>query len=89
MPCCFPSTIGQLTTPDQAAFLSDNFDVNGYAKAVLAGKSYQPDDIVDEGNVKNDAEAGRGDIGSELAKLNQGIVSWRLEVTSYISQGHY
>lgn len=63
--------------PDQAAFLSDNFDVNGYAKAVLAGQTYRPDDPneAEGASQQKDAHAGRGDIGVELAKLNQGIVS--------------
>ena len=49
--------------------------MNGYANAVLAGQSYRPDDPVDaETAAKPDSLTSRGDIGSELAKLNQGIV---------------
>lgn len=68
---------------DQAPFLSDRFDVNAYANAVLAGKAYRPDDLPEETQagpsgskaVNGDAVAGKGDIGMELAKLNHGIVS--------------
>jgi hypothetical protein len=68
---------------DHAPFLSDRFDVNAYANAVLAGRSYRPDDLPDTEDmdangskaVRADAAGAQGDIGMELAKLNHGIVS--------------
>lgn len=64
---------------DHRPFLSDRFDVNAYANAVLSGKTYRPDDEGDEGGSKPERngvaeDKGRGDVSVELAMLNYGIV---------------
>jgi hypothetical protein len=62
---------------DSTAFLSDKFDVQDYAEAVLQGRTYRPDDEValDKGKARaTDGQGDRGDVGVELARLNQGIV---------------
>jgi hypothetical protein len=63
---------------DTAAFLSERFDVQDYAEAVLQGRPYRPDDepVQDKGKARaTDGQGNRGDVGVELARLNQGIVS--------------
>jgi hypothetical protein len=74
-----PLSMAQLT-PDPKPFLSDHFDVNAYANAVLSGKIYDPEapsqaEGSGSGTVKivKGREAERGDVGVELAKLNYGI----------------
>lgn len=67
------------THADTTAFLSDKFEVQDYAKAVLQGRAYRPDDVEESGKGKGatratDGQGERGDVGVELAKLNQGIV---------------
>lgn len=64
---------------DPAPFLSDRFDVNAYANAVLSGQAYRPDDVEEgvPGPSSTRAKARpeeKGDVGLELAKLNHGIV---------------
>lgn len=66
--------------PDTTAFLSNKFEVQDYAKAVLQGRPYRPDDEDESGKGKgaaraSDGQGERGDVSVELAKLNQGIVS--------------
>jgi hypothetical protein len=56
---------------DQKPFLSDRFDVHEYANAVLAGRAYRPDEP--NGDAKEQTTE-RGDVSTELAKLNYGIV---------------
>ena len=49
-----------------------------YAEAVLQGRTYRPDEevVVDKGKARAaDSHGNRGDVGVELARLNQGIVS--------------
>ena len=57
---------------DQESFLSDRFDVNAYANAVLAGKVYKPDE--EDAGISQASTGEKGDVGVELAKLNLGIV---------------
>lgn len=67
-----------LTSSDSTAFLSDKFDVQDYAEAVLQGRPYRPDEQVTRNKGKSkatDSQGDRGDVGVELARLNQGIVS--------------
>lgn len=48
-----------------------------YAEAVLQGRTYRPDDDapLDKGKGRvTDGQTDRGDVGVELAILNQGIV---------------
>jgi hypothetical protein len=62
---------------DTTAFLSDKFEVQEYAEAVLQGRIYRPDDEapLDKGKGRvTDGQGDRGDVGVELARLNQGIV---------------
>ena len=66
--------------PDTTAFLSNKFEVQDYAKAVLQGRAYRPDDEDESGKGNGvaratDGQGERGDVSVELAKLNQGIVS--------------
>ena len=69
--------------PDTKPFLSDHFDVNAYANAILAGRIYDPEapaSAEGSGSGKTakgrDArEAEKGDTSTELARLNYGIVS--------------
>ena len=65
---------------DEEPFLSDHFDVNAYANAVLAGRTYDPnaDASSSQQNSKGkgkSVDGEKGDVGLELAKLNYGIVS--------------
>lgn len=68
-------------SPDHQPFLSDRFDVHGYANAVLAGRAYRPDDEPDTDakaagkgvRAVGDDKGEKGDVGVELAKLNYGI----------------
>jgi hypothetical protein len=75
-----------LISADHKPFLSDKFDVNSYANAVLTGREYDPNaPIASESagpstapalrNGKGKEVAEKGDVGLELAKLNYGIVS--------------
>lgn len=71
------SVFSRLTDPDTTAFLSDKFDVQDYAEAVLQGRTYRPDEEapLDKGKGRlTDVQGDRGDVGVELARLNQGIV---------------
>lgn len=75
----FSTSIGifRLTGADTTAFLSDKFDVQDYAEAVLQGRAYRPDEEapLDKGKGRViDGQGDRGDVGVELARLNQGIV---------------
>jgi hypothetical protein len=59
--------------------LSDKFDVNTYANAILAGKIYDPESPTfaeGSGSYKNGKarDTEKGDVGVELARLNYGIV---------------
>lgn len=71
---------GSLILVDQKPFLSDKFDVNSYANAVLSGKIYDPESpSFAEGSGSNTAnsksrDTEKGDVGVELARLNYGIV---------------
>lgn len=59
--------------------MSDKFDVQDYAEAVLQGRTYRPDEemTLDKGKARaTDGQGDRGDVGVELAKLNQGIVRY-------------
>ena len=78
-----------LLTSDHKPFLSEHFDVNAYANAVLSGRRYDPDaehseaaQLADGSAAKNVStksaktkEGEKGDVGLELARLNYGIVS--------------
>lgn len=62
--------------------------MHDYANAVLQGKAYRPDDVVEDEKgdkrprgLGEDKGEGKGDMGAEVARLNFGIVR-RLEVYS-------
>ncbi|KAK4685489.1 conserved oligomeric Golgi complex subunit 5, partial [Tremellales sp. Uapishka_1] len=67
-------------------FLSDKFDVNDYANAVLQGRTYRPDED-GESSRERESGDGRGDMGVEVARLNYGIEDvtrqLRQEITAY------
>lgn len=81
LPIIFVAHTIELMSLDHKPFLSERFDVHAYANAVLSGKSYRPDEDDEAGTsergrrIAEDKE--RVDVGSELAKLNHGIVSSR------------
>ncbi|ORX36009.1 Golgi transport complex subunit 5-domain-containing protein [Kockovaella imperatae] len=68
---------------DEGPFLSDNFDVNAYANAVLAGQNYDPDKP--QPTKKSDE---KGDVGLELAKLNYGIEDVTKQLRREITSSH-
>ena len=52
--------------------------MHAYVNAILSGKTYRPDEGVEDGELDRGSttrEKDRGDVGVELAKLNYGIVS--------------
>ncbi|EIW72791.1 hypothetical protein TREMEDRAFT_25851, partial [Tremella mesenterica DSM 1558] len=61
---------------DQTPFLSDRFDVNDYANAVLSGNVYRPDDPQAGSSTdrsRSEDKSGIADAGVELARLSYGI----------------
>jgi hypothetical protein len=77
----------ELTPADHKPFLSDNFDVNSYANAVLSGRVYDPEASTSSepnGTAKpmKGREVEKGDVGVELARLSYGIVSLRPDLAS-------
>ena len=69
---------------DTKPFLSDQFDVNAYANAILAGRIYDPEAPASAegsgtGKSAKGREAEKGDTSAELARLNYGIVCCSLQ----------
>ncbi|RXK42491.1 hypothetical protein M231_00045 [Tremella mesenterica] len=68
--------MGTDTYIDQTPFLSDRFDVNDYANAVLSGNVYRPDDPQAGSSTdrsRSEDKSGIADAGVELARLSYGI----------------
>lgn len=72
---CIPRHLTAETKP----FLSDRFDVHDYANAVLRGATYDPDaklatDGHRDSTANDDRREQKGDLSTEVARLNYGIV---------------